>query len=235
MTIADVGSTTAANAGSDTQQSRTSIAETFDTFLVLLTTQLQNQDPINPMETNEFTNQLVSFSQVEQAIQTNEKLDDLITQATGSQLNEAAALVGQYGEFEGNAIQVDANGDFGTWAYNLPQQSAATGLSIINENGTVIRNLSGNTSAGWHNVNWDGRDNSGNPVPEGVYRLRIDAADSAGSPMGVTQTVVDRIRTASLDGFEAVLEIGPNAVPMSNLLAVREPQTAARNLIDNVN
>src|SRR6056297_833488 len=140
MTMTDIAATQGTQAGtptaamSETNRSRNSIAETFDTFLTLLTTQLKNQDPIKPMETNEFTNQLVSFTQVEQAIQTNERLDDMINQAAGSQLTTASALVGKYAEFQGNSIRVGEGDDRGTWAYRLPSQSQATSLSIVNEN-----------------------------------------------------------------------------------------------------
>jgi len=221
MTISNIGNTGASN-GSDTAAARQSISKTYNVFLEMLTTQLKYQDPLDPMDTDDMTNQLVSFNQVEQAISTNEKLDDLITQGTANQLTEASGLVGLKAEHAGTTIKRQTGYPAGEWSYNLALNSKSTTLDIINESGTVVQSLRGFTSAGWHDVNWDGTDSAGNPVPDGNYTLRINALDESGEPVATSTTVTDVIRTATLDGSKAVLEIGASAVPLTDILAIRQ-------------
>ena len=105
--VSDVTVSGAVNNAQKTAQQAVGLAEDFDQFLILLTTQLQNQDPLNPMDSTEFTNQLVQFSQVEQAINQNQKLDDLVSLQLGSVSSVALGYVG----LDVNYISSDMNFD----------------------------------------------------------------------------------------------------------------------------
>ncbi|MGB1540522.1 MAG: flagellar hook assembly protein FlgD, partial [Rickettsiales bacterium] len=91
------------DANSKANQARSKLSGDFDTFLLLLTTQLQNQDPIEPLDTNEFTAQLVQFANVEQAIDTNSNLETMISMQQGTQINNAVNYIGNFVEAKGNS------------------------------------------------------------------------------------------------------------------------------------
>ena len=109
------------------------LAENFDTFLTLLTTQLQNQDPLSPLDTTEFTNQLTSFAQVEQAINTNSKLDRLIDLQGITDLTTGVGYIGMVAEANGDKMILE-NGE-GQIGYSLDVESARTVITIVNEFG----------------------------------------------------------------------------------------------------
>ena len=139
------------------------LAETFDNFLVLLTTQLQNQDPLSPLDTNEFTQQLVEFTNVEQAIKTNDKLDQLIAMQGAGILTGALDYIGKEVEFAGAELNL-ADGE-ATVVYDLASNAQEITLEILDENGITVRTLTGPTDAGRHEIVWDGKDNFGNSLP----------------------------------------------------------------------
>src|SRR5690606_24889855 len=143
-----------------------SLSDTFDNFLLLLTTQLQNQDPLDPLDSNEFTQQLVQFSGVEQQIKMNEKLDLMIA---GQAFNEAAQAVGFLGklvEAEGN--QVDLSGGKAPIAYDLESEADKVEILLANSAGRTVRTISGTAAAGRNELVWDGLDENGAPVADGA-------------------------------------------------------------------
>jgi flagellar basal-body rod modification protein FlgD len=195
-----------------------SLAENFDTFLLLLTTQLKNQDPLEPLRTEEFTQQLATFTGVEQAISTNKKLDELLSVY---QAGYAANLVNYLGQ------TVTAKGEItalkqgqANWSYELADAAAGVTLSVFDQNGKLIWSGAGATEAGTHAFLWDGKDAAGVPQPEGLYRLKVEAKDANGTAIP-SLTIVKGV----VDGIEAVsgvtfLSIGGLKVPLGDVLSV---------------
>ena len=143
MTVTPATSTTS------TAQPRTAMKQlsgNFSTFLTLLTTQLKNQDPTSPMDSNAFTQQLVMYSQVEQQIGTNDNLKSLISQGSS---NAAAMTTGYLGKkvsiVNGNAALI---GGTATWTYNLTGAAAATQLTVTDANGKTVYTAAGETGSG---------------------------------------------------------------------------------------
>src|SRR6201996_902989 len=130
-----VGSTTGTNSSSSSS-AMTNLTSNFNTFLTLLTTQLQNQDPLSPMDTNQFTQQLVSFSQVEQQINTNSNLQQLIQLQGAGESISALPLVGQNIEY--NSPTAPLSDGQANFAYNLSGATSATALTVVNSNGQVV-------------------------------------------------------------------------------------------------
>ncbi len=199
-------------AGADSKK----LAEDFDDFLTLLTTQLQNQDPLDPMDSGEFTQQLVAFTGVEQQIQTNQNLELLANlsrlqnlASSGSYLGSDALIFRDLGDHTGDGI---------TWRYENTLPTEDLKLEVRNEQGALIYSQSGNTGLGSHEFQWDGIDAAGLPVEHGNYRLEIVAENEAGDSLTPDIMVRETIRGVDTSGFEPVFTIGPNEAGQTEIL-----------------
>src|ERR1700734_3803346 len=148
------GSSTTGNSAMD------QLSGNFDTFLQLLTTQLQNQDPLDPMDSNQFTQQLVEFSQVEQQIDSNTNLQTLISQGTSQSGAYATSYLGKTVTVSGGKGAL-TNGE-ATWNYNLGAQASSALLTVTNASGQTIYTGAGPTAQGSNSFTWNGEDNNGN-------------------------------------------------------------------------
>ena len=176
---------TNANGTQNTNGALNQLSTNFSTFLTLLTTQLKNQDPTSPMDSNQFTQQLVEFSQVEQQINTNTNLNTLITQGQTQIGAYATSYLGKsVSVTNGNAALVNGGA---TWTYNLGTVASQATLTVTDANGKVVYSGPGATAAGSHQFAWDGKDNNGNQLGDGTYTLAVNAQTASGS--AVTSTV----------------------------------------------
>src|SRR5262245_7936742 len=171
---------TAATSGSNSSLGidQQSIAGNFQTFLTLLTTQLQNQNPLDPLDTNQFTQQLVQFAGVEQQLRTNESLTQLVTMQQTAQATQALEFVGKTAIVSGGTtIMSNAKA---TWELNVPSTSTIT-INIANSAGQTV--YSGNFSANAGDnqpFTWNGLGNDGKQYPDGTYTLTATTTDSSG-------------------------------------------------------
>jgi len=195
------------------------LAGNFDTFLTLLTTQLQNQDPLNPMDSNQFTQQLVEFSQVEQQINTNDNLQKLIDGVQSSQFASSVGYIGKSIEATGAHAGIKADGG-ANWQYNLPSEAKSVTLAVADANGKTVFSQSGDTAAGGHSFAWNGKDAAGNHMPAGVYTLTISASDPKGQPITAATSIsgiVDGVETVA--GVQGLL-VGGQSIPVSDVTKV---------------
>src|SRR5262249_35586701 len=148
----------------------------------LLTTQLKNQDPLSPMDSNQFTQQLVEFSQVEQQINSNQNLESLISLTKAQSATSAVSYLGKSLTLtDGTAPLMNGNA---TWAYSVDDTARATRRTVWDEKGKAVYVTQGETDAGLHAFNWNGEDNQGNALPAGVSTLKVPAATSDGTSIG---------------------------------------------------
>ena len=199
-----------------------SLNETFDNFLTLLTTQLENQDPLSPMDTAQFTEQLVLFSSVEQALSTNQKLDQLIALQGGGLLTDAVDLIGKQVTADGSVAVLQ--GGQARISYDLQGDAAEIGIALLDESGQVVRALTGPTSAGTHELVWDGTDQNGARLPDGEYSLMVSAIDDQGNPVAVTQGLSGTVTGIRLENNEVVLSLGAVDLRLDDVLAIRTPE-----------
>lgn len=175
--------------GIDTQ----TIAGNFQTFLQLLTTQLKNQNPLDPLDTNQFTQQLVQFAQVEQQLKSNDQLSTLVSLQKSAQSTYALTFVGSNVVLDGATTQLK-NGQ-AQWNFSVTKPSNAT-VNITNANGQLVYSSTFTVQPGTQNFVWDGRGNNGTQWPDGTYTLAVTAKDTSGQTVAVsteTQGVVDSV------------------------------------------
>jgi flagellar basal-body rod modification protein FlgD len=196
------------------------LAGNFDTFLTLLTTQLKNQDPLSPLDTNQFTQQLVSFAGVEQSIQTNQNLESLLGIQRSSQAANAVSYIGR--SVTATTNQAALSDGEARWDYSLAIPADKTALVVTDANNKVVAVASGETGAGAHSFTWNGKDSSGASLPDGLYTLSVSAVDAAGQTIPVNQTVtgpVDAIDTSVAGGPQ--LSVGGVPVGLDAVVGVR--------------
>jgi flagellar basal-body rod modification protein FlgD len=214
MTISPVASAQSGAQSAASQQ----LTGNFDTFLQLLTTQLQNQDPLNPMDSNQFTQQLVEFSQVEQQINTNSNLSSLISLTEGNAGSSAVGFLGKDVTItNGNAALVNGAAQ---WNYSLGSDAASTQLTVTNSSGQVVYSGAGDTSSGSNTFNWNGEDSNGNQLPDGTYTLAVAATGSDGSAIPSSVSSSGVVSEIAFQNGLPVLMIGSMAVPLSQVSSV---------------
>lgn len=180
-------STISGSKSTDTNQALTGLADNFDSFLKLFLTQLQNQDPTSPIDTNQMTSQLAQFAGVEQAIATNKNLDLLIKQNQVSQITTAGALVGTTIEENGNHLVLkNGKADF---TYNIGKDMTKATVTIKDGDGNVVYTNTLDSSEGDHSVTWPGIDSAGNKLADGVYKVEVTQLDSNNKPSDATVTL----------------------------------------------
>jgi flagellar basal-body rod modification protein FlgD len=195
------------------------LSSNFDTFLTLLTTQLKNQDPTSPMDSNQFTQQLVQFSQVEQQIQTNTNLSSLITQGSTMTAAYATSYLGKtVSVTNGQASMQDGAA---SWTYTLGATAAEAIVTITNDKGRVVfTGPAADKGAGTHAFAWNGKDNNGNAQPNGAYKLTLTAKAADGSTVTSSVASAGIVSQIDMTGGVPQFVIGNMQVSLAEIAAV---------------
>jgi flagellar basal-body rod modification protein FlgD len=214
---------TSASSSSGGALSGATLANNFQTFLTLLTTQLQNQNPLDPLDTNQFTAQLVQFAGVEQQLKSNDQLKSLIDIEKSAQATAALAYVGNTVAVDGSTAQFNGSA---TW--NLKADKAATAtITITSSTGQTAYSGTYNLNQGNASFVWDGKGNDGSQWPVGAYKLTATAKDSSGNAIAIateTQGVVDSV---DLTATPALLSIGGQTYTTDQIKRVMRPAAAS--------
>lgn len=182
----------------------TEIASNFTTFLQLLTTQLKNQNPLDPLDTNQFTQQLVQFAQVEQQMKSNDQLSSLVSLEKSAQASTALAYVGSTVVVDGSTSPL-ANGS-ATWNLNVTKPSTAT-IVIKDESGQTVYSGTYGVNPGNQQFVWDGRGNDGTLRPDGNYTLTATALDANQQSVGISTEVQATVDSVDLTQDPPLLSI----------------------------
>jgi len=209
----------------DTSTSKQSLADTYSQFLTLLTTQLKHQDPLDPMDSKDMTNQMIQLANTEQSIAQTDKMNEILKINQASAVNSALSYIGKEvdyvggeTEFKGSAVNVK---------YYLDKDSSTVKISVLDKDKKVVRTMDGEIKAGGHAVVWDGKDKDGKVVANGDYTIEVGAVDREGKAVQTTTIVpstVDGIETA---GGQLLLVIGNQKVAIGAVQAVRQQVAAA--------
>jgi flagellar basal-body rod modification protein FlgD len=220
MTVAATGSSTSASTASS-NNALAQIADNYQTFLSLLTTQLQNQDPLSPMDTTQFTAQLTQMTGVEQQLLTNQLLQQLVTQGSSSNAMESAAnLIGKSVTVNGDSATL--SGGTATWSYSLPSTPASEVVSVVDSNNNVIWTgpVTPNGS-GTQTFTWNGQNMSGQQQADGgTYTLTIKATDATGNTITPVTTYQGSVTAVGQSGGQTMVTVNGTQTPLSSIVGV---------------
>ncbi len=217
------GGAAAATAKLDTNTSAAQFSSDLNSFLKLFVTQLKNQDPLSPMDSGQFTQQIASMSQVEQSINSNKKLDTLISQGSAKDTSTLVSFLGKEVEFEGNDITLEAGKNISV-AYNLdaanpPKQ---TFITVKKEDGTIVFNGVGTVKPGFNIVTWDGTDNSGAEAPAGPYQVFVTGTDGSGALTNITPQVSGKVTGIDLGSATPTVIVNGIELPLDKVKFLNE-------------
>lgn len=219
---------TAIDSQSKTAAANTQLSQDFADFLNLLTVQLQHQDPMDPMDTKEFTNQIVAFTGVEQQINTNQKLDDLVALQLGTSMGNALGYVGLDISYISSEFYFDGSTP-STINYALEKDAVEVTVRVLDEEGNIVYEEDGDRNVGNNEFTWDGTDKHGDPVEPGTYEVRIDALDIEDEAVGATTVVNGRVSGVETQNGLLFAIVGDRAVALSNILNATQPVTTVSN------
>jgi flagellar basal-body rod modification protein FlgD len=196
------------------------LAGNFDTFLQLLTTQLQNQDPLDPLDTNQFTQQLVEFASVEQQVNMNTNLQTLISMQQTAEATSALQLIGSSVTVGGNnATLSNATGTPATWS--LTAQSPATAnVTITNAAGQTAYAGTLALNAGTQNFIWNGQGGNGTTWPDGTYTMSINATGANGQAVPVSTQMQGTISGVNLSQNPPTVIVNGQNIQISQITAI---------------
>jgi len=227
-------SSSSSSSSNSANSSLDQLASNFNSFLTLLTTQLQNQDPLSPMDTNQFTQQLVEFAGVQQQVDMNTNMQTLISL---QQTNEAASAM----QMIGSNVTLNATSSALTStapaSWNLNSAGPATGnVTITNSSGTVVFTGTTSLNTGSNTYTWNGTGNTGQTWPAGQYTIAVTATSASGQTVTVTPQVTGTVSGVDLTKTPPQLVIGSQDYAMSSVQAVNSStSTALSSTLSSIN
>ncbi len=225
MTVA-VTSASSTSSGTDAATlGQTQLSTSYDTFLKLLTTQLQNQDPMSPLDSNQFTQQLVQMTGVQQQLYSNDLLKQLVSN-TGSGISDAVSVIGK--EARADMSTTNISGGKANWGYNLKQAAASVRLEVLDSQGRIVHvETKSNLPAGEQSLTWSGSDLQGRQLPDGgPYKLNVVATDSSAGSVASSVFVRGLVSGVEQVAGKPVLTINGASVPWASVTAVSIPKSS---------
>ncbi|MFV0627343.1 MAG: flagellar hook assembly protein FlgD [Alphaproteobacteria bacterium] len=206
---------------SATDSATSTLSADMNTFLKLLTTQLQYQDPLDPMDTAEFTNQLVQYSAVEQQIQTNSKLDNLVTLNISNLAAQAVSYIDKVVQVLGDVMPLE-NG-VAKATYTLDKNVTNSVIMVKDMDGTVVYTEEGRKDAGTYDFEWDGKDKDGNQLEDGAYQIVVTTNVASGeTDANVVTTIFGKVTGIASDESTIYVGLGDSVTSqLGDILTIR--------------
>ncbi|GAA4486288.1 flagellar hook assembly protein FlgD [Gluconacetobacter asukensis] len=201
-----------------------SLANNYTTFLSLLTTQLKNQDPSSPMNTDTFTSELAQFAGVEQQVETNSKLGSLISLNESGQMSNDSNLVGQ--KATANTTTLPLQSSSASLSFSGTSGSTVA-IAVANSAGTIVKDVVATASSGTNTWTWDGTDNNGNQLSDGAYSVSVQTISSSGTTSSLPFTVTGTITGIQKGASDMEIEMGKATIPMSDITNISSGTTTS--------
>lgn len=223
-TVTDTASTLSGTStgSASTAASSSGLLTDYNLFLKLLTTQMTNQDPLDPMDTSEYTQQLVQYSQVEQSIQQTGKLGDILSQMLSQQMAQASSYIGREARFD-SAVAGLGDGP-AKWTYYVGGTPATVTATIKDAKGVTVRTVTLDPSETQGSYEWDGTRTDGTKAAEGAYTLSISSLAADGSTLDTTINSVGVVDDVVTDGTSIMLGVNGIRLSASGLVALTMPK-----------
>jgi flagellar basal-body rod modification protein FlgD len=198
-----------------------------DAFMKLLVAQISHQDPLKPMDDTAFVAQLAQFSQLEQSMGMNKRLDAMTAQTAGLANTDLASLVGKQITISGNKASLAGDGTGAPMHFTLAAPATDVTVTITDGSGTAVRTMKlGAEQAGNMQVTWDGKNDTGIAQPAGVYKVSVAAKGKDGAAVQVTQQSSGMLKQVSFaDGYAKLILADGTSAPASDLVSVDAPPT----------
>ncbi len=193
------------------------IAQNFNQFLTLLTAQLKNQDPTSPMDTNQFTSQLVQFASIEQQMKQNDTLSTLVSNTNSSNAIGSLNFVGRYVTASGTKTSLTSGS--ADWILDAPRAGNAE-ISITNSLGAKVYSTTKPLSGGTEAFHWDGKDNGGANMPDGQYTISVAAKAIDQSPITVSTNIYGKVDGVDLSSIPPALKLGSLSIDISSVRSI---------------
>ncbi len=206
--------------------SNAQVQSEFNTFLTLLTTELKNQDPSSPLDTNQFTSQLVQFSQLEQTLNTNTDLSTLISGQQTNQMATAIGYIGQTVQASGGNFVLDGT-DADQLNYTLPSAAKSVTINILNSNGQTIAQIPGSTDSGSNSISYNGTYPGQPTLPAGQYSFSITAVDANGTALQATTSTTGVVTGVDNTNGVVNLHLGNLVIPESSVTQIIPPASSS--------
>ncbi|MBM4057267.1 MAG: hypothetical protein FJ137_01980 [Deltaproteobacteria bacterium] len=218
----DVSSTRSASSGATAPATRGSQELGKDQFMRLMLTQMQNQDPTSPMDNQQMIAQMAQFSTLEIMQRSEQTMSALLVAQAAANQQQAITLIDKQVVTQSDSLDLKAGDGPVPISMQLPEETSALDVVIVDENGNEVRHMKvGQQKAGQFDMSWDGRDDSGNRLPEGKYSVRINAINKAGDDMGVKPQQVFHVDAVTFVDGVAQLRCGDRVLSMNEIVEVR--------------
>lgn len=218
--------TTTATAGVKTDAARTSMATNFDTFLTLLTAQLKNQDPLSPMDSSQFTQQLTQMTGVQQQLLTNDLLTSLLAGQQGGGLANGSNYIGKDVTAAWSADKLTDGKT--NWSYELGADATAAKLSVLDSTGKVVwTGPATELKSGTHEFSWNGKTTAGGQMSDGgVYTLKVSATDAKGAVVSSQVLMTGKVTGVEMYDNVPYLNVGNTIIPLSTVISLQQAAAA---------
>ncbi len=217
MSISDIAGKAQSGSFSELTGSKQTIAENFTAFLSLLTTQLKNQSPLEPLDTNQFTQQLVQFTEVEQSLKQNKSLESITAQLATMETSNAVSYIGS--NVSASGVRTTLEAGRAEWRYNAASAGSAE-ISVIDRSGNVVWNETKPVTGGRDSFTWNGQTLDGTTAPEGTYSIQMVGSDREGERIKIETEVLGRVTEVEFAAGGPVLVVGGTRVPLSSVRTV---------------
>ncbi|MBL4614563.1 MAG: flagellar hook assembly protein FlgD [Magnetovibrio sp.] len=220
--FSSIGSATDIDTSTKAGQDQAKLQDDLNQFLKLLVTQLQNQDPLDPLDANEFTSQLVEFASVEQQIQQNANLEKMLIVQQNSQAATMVSYLGMIVEAKGEDFQLLNSQSMMT--YTLPQDVDEVTITFQTKDGLTLRTFDGkDITAGTHSFSWDGSKTDDSIVDDGAYKVIVSAKDKEGNLIDVGQTSFGYVTSTGISDGNITVSMGDVEVDVTDIVSVERP------------
>lgn len=225
MTVTSTTAAAQTNAATTSTTLGKQASPDFNLFLKLLTTQAQNQDPLNPTDATQYTQQLAQFSQVEQSLQQTNTLKDILSRFSTQDLSSAANLIGREATFDSNTVGLTSKNP-ARWTYSNSGMTGPLTATIKDAGGRTVFTQTIDNNSGTGELTWTGTKSDGSQAADGAYTLTVKGQDSGGVSVSATINAIGTVGDVQSKNNVVTVGINGAQLPLSSLIRLTSPKTS---------